>query len=141
MTRIIAVFIWLAVICPASAQSESPLGDSSRPTLGGVGVPAPVAPPTFGASRGNEILRHRGPTGRPCLTVGGFARPHTINSKLYDHVIAVNNSCAQRITMRICYYNSQDCIPMEIPGGERKEAVLGTLPSIKDFRFEYRENF
>jgi hypothetical protein len=43
--------------------------------------------------------------------------------------------------MRVCYYESQECIPMEIPGGERKEAILGTLPSTKDFRFEFREKF
>jgi hypothetical protein len=30
---------------------------------------------------------------------------------------------------------------MEVPGNERKEAVLGTLPSMKDFRFEFREKF
>ena len=35
----------------------------------------------------------------------------------------------------------QDCIPMEISGEERKEAILGTLPSTKDFRFEFREKF
>ena len=28
---------------------------------------------------------------------------------------------------------------MEIPGGERKETVLGTLPGVSVFRFEFRE--
>jgi len=97
--------------------------------------------PTFGASAGTEILRHRGPTGNACLAVAGHARSHTIDPKLYDHVINVTNSCAQRIALQICYYRSQECISMEIPGGERKEAILGTLPSVKDFRFEFREKF
>ena len=96
---------------------------------------------SLAASSGNEILRHRGPTGSPCLTVGGLARPHAANPKVYDHVIAAKNSCAQRITLTVCYYRSQDCVPMEVPGGERKEAVLGTLPSMPDFRFEFREKF
>jgi hypothetical protein len=30
---------------------------------------------------------------------------------------------------------------MEVPGDERKEAILGTLPAMKDFRFEFRERF
>lgn len=30
---------------------------------------------------------------------------------------------------------------MEVPGSGRKEAILGTLPAAKDFRFEFREKF
>jgi hypothetical protein len=64
-----------------------------------------------------------------------------MDPNLYDHVIAVRNNCPQRIAMQACYYRTHDCIPMEIPGGARKEAILGTLPSGKDFRFEFREKF
>ena len=121
MIRIVVALIWLAVIaCSASAQS---------------------ATNRFGASAGNEILRHRDFTGKPCLSVGGLARPHTVNPNLYDHVINVRNSCPQRIAITVCYFQSQDCIRMEIPGGESKEAILGTLPSIRDFRFDFREKF
>ena len=87
------------------------------------------------------MLRHRGPAGSPCLDVGGFARKHTVTSNLYDHVITVKNNCAQRLQIQVCYYNTQDCIPIEIPGGERKEAILGTMPVTKDFRFEFKEKF
>lgn len=140
---VILGFIWvLAISCSVLAQSESPsFGNSSKPIVGGVGVPARAETATFGASNGAEILRHRGPTGSPCLTVGGFARPHLVNPHLYDHVIAAANKCPQRITVQVCYYNSQDCISMEVPGNERKEAVLGAMPSVKDFRFEFREKF
>jgi len=143
MARIALTFTWLAVTsCVASAQSgTTPFEKSSRTVTGGVGVQVPVEAPAIGASKGTEILRHRGPTGNACLAVAGQARPHTINPKLYDHVIKVTNSCAQRIALQICYYRSQECISMEIPGGERKEAILGTLPSVKDFRFEFREKF
>jgi hypothetical protein len=144
MIRVVLAFIGLVVgiACAANAQSTAtPFETPSRPTVGGTGIQAPSQPPVFGASRGTEILRHRGPTGKPCLSVVGFARPHIVNPNLYDHVITATNNCAQRITMRVCYYESQECIPMEIPGGERKEAILGTLPSTKDFRFEFREKF
>jgi hypothetical protein len=43
--------------------------------------------------------------------------------------------------MQVCYYQTRDCISMEISGGEHKEAVLGTLPSVTNFRFEFREKF
>jgi hypothetical protein len=141
--KFIVSFIWLvAISCAALAQNESSSsGNSSKPVVGGVGVAAPAGTPTFGASNGTEILRHRGPTGSPCLSVGGFARPHLVNPNLYDHVIAAVNKCPQRISMQICYYNSQDCVSVEIPGNERKEAILGAMPSVKYFRFEFREKF
>jgi hypothetical protein len=135
----LAVLCLVAISCSASAQSG--MNPSSSPVVGGT-IPGPDSPlPTFGASGGNDILRHRGPTGSPCLTVSGFARPYSTNKNLYDHVVTAVNSCAERISMRVCYYNTQDCIAMEIPGDERKEAVLGTMPAEKDFRFEFRENF
>jgi len=30
---------------------------------------------------------------------------------------------------------------MEVPSRGRKEVVLGTLPAMKDFRYEFREGF
>jgi hypothetical protein len=110
--------------------------------MGGTdGIEIPKEMQTFGPSTGNDILRHRDPAGRPCLSVGGFARPHIVNPNLYDHVIIAVNSCPQRIIMRVCYYRSQDCIPMDVPGNERQEAILGIMPAEKDFRFEFREKF
>ena len=143
MIRIAIVLTWLAATAGSvSAQSGSSLFErSSRSAVGGVGPSIPSSDRLIGASSDSEILRHRGPTGSPCLTVGGLARPHAANPKVYDHVIAAKNSCAQRITLTVCYYRSQDCVPMEVPGGERKEAVLGTLPSMPNFRFEFREKF
>lgn len=143
MIRVVLALISLAVVVEAaSAQSGTNLFEkSTRPTVGGVGITAPLDTPTIRASAGEEILRHRGPTGSPCLTVGGIARPHVANPNVFDHVISVKNSCAQRIAIKVCYYRSLDCVPMEVPGGERKEAVLGTLPAVRDFRFEFQEKF
>jgi hypothetical protein len=136
MIRLVAALLWLAAVTDTiSAQSET-----SAPSVGAFGLHVPDGP-TIGASSGNEILRHRSPTGSPCLAVSGFARAHATNRNVYDHVITAKNSCAQRITLQVCYYRSQDCLPMEVPGGERKEAVLGTLPAAADFRFEFREKF
>ena len=134
---VVALIAFTAVSAPALAQNET-----SRPMMGASGVRSPSEEgPTFGASSSNDILRHRSPIGTPCLTVAGFPRPHVVNPNVYDHVISAKNSCAQRITIQICYYKSLDCMPLEVPGGERKEAVLGTLPGAKEFRFEFKEKF
>ena len=132
MIRIALALIWLAAVASAvSAQSETR----------GVGVRPGAENRTFGASSGNDVLRHRAATGTPCLEVGGLARRHVMNPKVFDHVVTAKNSCPQRITMQVCYYRSQDCQTMEVPGGERREAILGSLPSAQEFRFEFREKF
>jgi hypothetical protein len=130
----------LALLCyPAAAQG---IGQTpSRPTIGGTLPPPATISPSFSSSASTEILRHRDFTGKPCLDVAGSARARTTDPNLYDHLITVRNNCPQRIAMQVCYYLTHDCIPMEIPGGARKDAILGTLPSVKDFRFEFREKF
>lgn len=135
--------VWLAAICGSvSAQSPMPpLGDTSRPVWGGTGASHQLESPAFGASRGTDALRHRSASGKPCIVVSGYAQPHGVNPNLYDHVVTVINSCADRVDLKICYYNSLDCISVEVAGNERKEAILGIMPSLKDFRFEFREKF
>jgi hypothetical protein len=138
MIRIASVLICLAIFGhPAMAQQSAQT--LSPPSIGGT-LPS-SAPRTFGSSASSEVLRHRDFTGKPCLEVSGSARAHTVNPNLYDHVISVRNNCPQRIALQVCYYQTHDCIPLEIAGGARKEAILGTLPSTKDFRFEFREKF
>lgn len=137
----------IAILCVlnaghVSAQEVSPpFQRPSAPTVGGSGPRSPAPLSSFGPRGETEILRHRDFAGKPCLTVSGTARPHSINRNLYDHVITASNACAQRITIRVCYYRTDECIPMEVPGGQRKEAILGTLPATKQFGFEFREKF
>lgn len=139
----LAVFSLAVVGHSASAQSERNSFDSLLPsTTGGTsGMQDPHILPGLRASGNDELLRHRDFAGKPCLAVTGSARPHADDPNLYDDVITVLNSCPQRIAMQVCYYESEECIPMDIPGGERKEAILGILPSIADFRFEFHEKF
>jgi hypothetical protein len=144
MSRVPLTLMWLAaIVCSASAQDASSSSERlSPPALGGTIPPNPaVPPPTFGPRAGTEILRHRDFTGKPCLTVLGHPRPHVVDRNLYDHVITVSNACPQRIALQVCYYKTHDCISIEVPGGERKDGILGTLPWVKDFGFEFREKF
>jgi len=111
-------------------------------TSGVVAVQAvPPVPKKFGASQNTDILRNRDAAGKPCLAVEGSARPYLSNPNLFDHLITATNSCIKPIKMRVCYYRTQHCVAMELPGRSRKEAVLGIMPTIKDFKFEFRERF
>jgi hypothetical protein len=84
---------------------------------------------------------HRDPGGRLCITVRAGARPRKINPNLIDHLILAQNNCPQTIGIQVCYYRTQNCITMQVPGGKMKEAILGIMTAIRDFQFEYREAF
>jgi hypothetical protein len=142
MIRGALALVWLVAIgCPASGQSGAALfGTWSRPTAEGAGgMQIPDTLPGFEESGKVGLLRHKDFAGKPCLLVNGLAQPQIIDPNLYDDVITVTNNCPQRIAMQVCYYQSEDCIPMDVPGYGRKEAILGTLPSTTGFRFEFRE--
>lgn len=132
-------FILFSVI-GSTAQSGTDSFDTwSRPTVGSSGTPNPGVLPGFQENGSHETPRHMDSTGKPCLMVVGFVRPQTADPNLYDDVIEVENNCPQRIALQVCYYQSGDCIPMGVPGDDRKEAILGISPSTTEFRFEFRE--
>jgi hypothetical protein len=121
-------------------QGVSP-GNPARPSFGGTSPSNSPAPRIITGSQNTEILRHRDFAGKPCLAIGGFARSHTSNSNLFDHVIEIKNGCAQPIKIQICYRDTQQCINLEVAGHATREGVLGMMPSLKDFQFEFREKF
>jgi len=128
---------------PSSAQSvPPPIGSAGGAVFGGVGgLPPPDYRSPIKSSQNIDILRHRDPTGRPCLTVAGFPRRHSINKDFNEHVISASNGCGTPIKIRVCYYKSVDCILMYVPGRGRKEAILGTPSSTYQFQYEFREIF
>lgn len=126
----------------ANAQLVDPLAGNSRPIVGGSGgLRPPSQLPVLPGGETSDALRHYGPTGKPCLRVDGVARPQLVNPKIFEHVISATNSCSERIKVQVCYYRTEDCVPLEVGGYGRKEVVLGIMPSMKEFRFEYREQF
>ena len=82
---------------------------------------------------------HRNNFGKPCLHIEAASRRHVINPHIFDHVISVLNNCPKNIQLRVCYYKSDHCIDMEIPGSKRKDGVLGVFPGMQYFRYSYRE--
>jgi hypothetical protein len=156
IVRILFVSLSLGTFAqPSSAQSvPPPIGSAGGTVFGGAGgLPPPgsrspiksLPPPgnrsPIKSSQDMDILRHRDASGRPCLTVAGFPRRHSINKDLNEHVISASNSCGTPIKIRVCYYKSFDCILMYVPGWGRKEAILGTPSSTYQFQYEFREIF
>ncbi len=138
MPRRLAVGLVIASLlgAAAAAQEQKLRG---APSLGAGGGPAPVPPPIINASQDLQLLRQRDLAGKPCVSVKGFARVYTVNRNLYDHVITSENSCAKPVKMQVCYYKTTRCVSVETPGRGRKETVLGTIPSMNTFQFEFRE--
>jgi len=123
------------------AQGLAPLNGASSTIPGGTGGMPPVVQPRLYSSANPPVQVHRGPTGHPCLKVTGYAQQQTINPNIYDHMLDVSNDCSQPIKLQVCYYQSQQCTAIDIPAYGRKEATLGIMPAMKDFRFEYKEQF
>lgn len=135
-----AVLIVVGETIDAGAQGLTRGPGDGPPILGGVGVSPPASMPALGGSE-NQPRRHRDATGQPCVRVGGFARAQTTNPRIFDHMITATNNCSQLIKLKVCYYQSQSCMPVELPGYSRREAVLGIYPALRDFRYEYTEQF
>jgi hypothetical protein len=138
------LLLLLGCVRGAAAQGliTSPSATDSAPALGGVGGLRPPAPlPFLNGTQNASVKMHLGPTGKPCLTVLGFARPQLINPDIFDHMISASNDCSQLIKVHVCYYESQQCVPIDVPPYGRKETVLGIMPAMNQFQFEYREEF
>lgn len=143
LALVFAASLFLPGFCSFScAQDAGPTpGAMGRPGIGGTSPVRTPPPRIITGSQNTEILRHRDFAGKPCLAIGGFARAHTSNSNLFDHVIEIKNGCSQSLRTQICYLRTQQCITMEVAGHMTKEGILGTLPSMKDFQYEFRERF
>jgi hypothetical protein len=132
----------IVITWSAPALAQSPTFSSNRDmdvgAAGGLRRPTP-APSLSGQD--SSVRHHVGPTGKPCLSVRGQARPEKINPKLFEHVITAFNECSNRIKLEACYYLSRHCTLVEVPPYGRTEVVLGIMPSMNGFRFEFREQF
>jgi hypothetical protein len=85
--------------------------------------------------------KHRDYAGRPCLETNGVSQPLASNHRILNHAVSLNNHCPVRIKAKVCYYKSDDCTDVEVPGNSRKEQVIGVFPAMQMFRYEVKEQF
>jgi hypothetical protein len=91
----------------------------------------------------NELSdrKHRDFTGKLCLETVGTAKPLFSNPKIFNHIVTTENRCNERVTTRICYHGTDNCMNVEVPGHSRKEQILGVFPTMQLFRYDSRELF
>ena len=85
--------------------------------------------------------RHRDFAGKPCLQTEGIARPLASNPRILNHAVSLDNHCNDAIKVRVCYYRSDDCTEVSVPGHARKEQIIGVFPAMQLFRYEVKEQF
>ncbi len=97
---------------------------------------------------------HTDAVGKPCVKVSAYSHQQTNYRKIFDptltlrngsnifeHFISAQNHCSQPVKLRVCYYNSQSCVAVDVPAYGRQEALLGAYPALPDFRYQYVEQF
>ena len=136
----LSVIVLLVLSESVRAQApSSPLGGGTSVGAAG-GLTLPARGPLLSAENGGA-RRHMGLTGKPCLAVSGDARQERLNPNLFEHMIVAKNDCGRLIKLQVCYYQSQNCVAMNVPPYGREELVLGIMPEMSGFRFEFREKF
>lgn len=143
LIRVAAVVAALMGSYAAVRAQNGLFGSQASPMAGSTGgLSVPAQAPHLSISPNTPAHIHLGPTGQPCLTMGGVAEQQTMNPNIYNHMIIGLNACSQSIKVKVCYYGSDDnCTKLDVPAYGRKEALLGIMPAMKDFRFQYTEQF
>jgi hypothetical protein len=77
--------------------------------------------------------------GKSCFTTEGFARPRSVNSRLFDHVVIVKNRCTKNVKLKICYHKTERCAEITVPPHETKEAWLGAITALRFFQYDLKE--
>ncbi|MGY8667482.1 hypothetical protein Q3C01_34725 [Bradyrhizobium sp. UFLA05-109] len=107
------------------------------------GYGKPLAPLSGGSARpANPFLpnaAHKTPDGRLCISVHPSARPQTVNPKIIDQIVLVENICGQSIRVQVCYIKSSDCIIVPLAGYQRLQRTLGIASGSTYFRYEFHE--
>jgi hypothetical protein len=85
--------------------------------------------------------KHRDFGGKPCLETSGVTHPLASNPRISTHAVVLNNRCSDRISAKVCYYNTDDCTLVEVPGKSTKEQAIGVFPAMQVFRYVVREQF
>ncbi len=123
-----------------STYGQLQLRSPSLSTCSNSGGHKGPAPPLF-SSQSDPCRRHMGPTGRPCVQIESSARPQTLNANIFEHWVGLTNACGQHIVVKVCYLNSEHCITVDVPPWGRQDKVLGIFPSLREFGYDYTEQF
>jgi hypothetical protein len=137
----------------------------SQPLTAGTG--RPIEGSTGGTYRPNQSQSsdlnpsakvHKDVYGKPCVIVAAHSFPKTdyrkifggaqasdgeqggAKSKTFEHFVSGHNHCAITVRLKVCYYGSLNCVPMDVPGHDDQQVSLGISPEA-GFHYQYTEQF
>jgi hypothetical protein len=85
--------------------------------------------------------KHLDYAGKPCLTTSGISSPLTSNPRIMNHTVSLDNHCFDRIRAKVCYYKTDECTDVVVPGNSNKKQTIGVFPAMQNFRYEVKEQF
>jgi hypothetical protein len=121
-----------------ATKANAQIGRTSPPMYGGSGIsnrPSSSTRPMEGTYAPN----HKTLDGKLCISVHPLTHPQTINPKIIDQIVLVQNICGQSIRVQVCYAGSTDCVVVPLSGNQKLQRVLGIAAGSTSFQFEYRE--
>lgn len=113
-------------------------GRTSPPMYGGSGITTRPSS-SIRPMEGTYAPNHKTLDGKLCISVHPLTHPQTINPKIIDQIVLVQNVCGQSIRVQVCYAGSTDCIHVVLAGYQKLQRVLGIAAGSTNFQFEYRE--
>ncbi len=161
LLKLLSLPVLAVVTCEASNGQglTTPLDTTpSRPIEGSTGgqhLPNQSGGSQFLSSNSSFGVKvHLDPVGKPCVKVSAYSHrqtnyriifdptlTHRNSSNIFEHFISAQNHCSQPVKLKVCYYGSLSCVMVEVPGYDRREALLGVYPALSDFRYQYVEQF
>jgi hypothetical protein len=69
------------------------------------------------------------------------SQPLRSNPRILNHAVSIDNHCIDTIKVKVCYYRSDECSDVQVPGHSRKEQIIGVFPAMQLFRYEVKEQF
>ncbi len=126
-TAFIGACFTILLCAPSSAVNAQAQGGDDRKTL------------TFQGKKADPFSL-RDYANRPCITVLAQVIPVT-NTKIYEHHILAENTCALPIVIDACYAGSTSCVRLRVPPHDLADAVLGYMPGDPSFEFTWREAY
>jgi hypothetical protein len=156
LSKLVAFLLSLAMCEASNGQqlSAPPNTTPGRPIEGSTGGNQPQSPAL--SQLRPRVKVHQDAAGNPCVTVAAHSIPKTdfrkifgggqtsdgtdIKLKTFEHIISAHNHCALTVRLRVCYYGSQNCLPLDVPGHDDGEVSLGISPE-SGFHYQYTEQF
>lgn len=136
---VFGLLISISMISTTAGQAQvSAFEKKTAPIYGGVGASPQPANRFLGMS-GTFAPPHKTSDGRACISVNPLTHPQTLNPKIIDHIVIMNNICGESIKLRVCYAGSNDCIIVPLNGYQRLQRTLGIGTGSTSFRYEYSE--